>query len=189
MSWVAKIFSTLRAGSSRITRGLLLILWILGLSYVAVGALQGTLVDLVLSAGIGSELSNTSWVRLAQIEAYRRGKMEEEEGPKHCPTGDQLLSDFRRGQYGLPPVDGLLDVILPKWTSLINTHDGNCTREQRQDIFNAYQYLFSKMTELLRTLARSDGVDPKVYTINGAVLPPSFQLGGISNVRLSKNAL
>ncbi len=158
---------TLKATCSRFVRGLILLLWILGLSVVALGSLQGILAEFLLSAnlvvnplGIGG-IVKPEFVTLGSD--VQRG----------CPTGDDILVSFRYFETNLPPIEDVLDVVQPTWRSAVKP-PVPCGPSDQLSVYQTYHSLFTKVTERLRSLARNDNLDPKAVVIDATILPPEF---------------
>lgn len=170
-----------RAWFSRITRGSLLVIWILGLSLVALGSLEGSLADLLLTKGFVPELIGVGGVRYDIPPTLREAVIGEgfflkDPGTvRRCPSGDQILAQSRVFEGSPPPVDAILDALVPKWATAKNTETNQCTRDEAATIRQAYRYLFSKVGERLRAVARDTGADPKGIVIDGSALPPDFR--------------
>ena len=121
----SKIVSNLKSASSRFIRGLLLIIWILALSYVALGSLKGGLAKSLIATGGGSTyFDSTDAILSGKILNIYFGEKEKPQNPQKCPTGDFFLRDFRSFEINFPPIDALLDVIIPKWTVVKNKSQG-----------------------------------------------------------------
>ncbi len=168
-----------RSAISRLVRGLLLVLWILVLTLVALGSLQGSIADFLLSSGFGSGIyevpfRSVTFSATARVSGIVVGRSESQQ-VRRCPSADQVLWEFRAWQSNPPPVDAVLDVISPNWAGAISPKVGRCTEEDEQEIFTQYHRMFSKVGERMRSLARNDSGDPKLLVVDSSILPPSFK--------------
>jgi hypothetical protein len=168
MSALFSTLRTVRTVSSRFVRGFLLIVWICGLSLVALGSLEGSLANLILSRGLGAQSEGPRF--------YSMPRFDQQPGAlARCLTGPELLTRFRLFQDKSPPIDALLDVILPNWATIRRPSSGQCTDEEDQTEVQAYQSLFSKVAERMRSIARSESTDLKTFVVDVTILPPEFQ--------------
>lgn len=155
------------AATSRVTRGWLLFSWVVGLTVVALGSVDGSLADLLLE-----KRNSKSFLPDFDPIALRIAKQTETTA---CPSPDQVLYIFLREQDNAPPIVALLDAVFPQWGSILNPKEGRCTLEQQQRLQQTYRGQFSKVAERLRSYARDDATDPKSVVIDDTVLSPDFQ--------------
>jgi hypothetical protein len=156
----------LRLLLSRTLRGLVLLAWICVLSLVALGSLDGSLVERI-SSGAGSLFRPTAGFELALPAAAPSEALvaEGETEATRCPTGHDV--------YENAPVAALLDVVLPDWPFL-KSKNGGCTSAEADQIYESYYRLFTKVEARLRSLAASTGTDPKTLRADGSFLTPEF---------------
>jgi hypothetical protein len=90
---------------SRLVRGFLLIIWIVGLLVVALAPLEGTLSKVILSSRESVPL----------LVASKLGRISEAlpSNEKNCPNGSSVLSDFLEFVSHAPPIANILDDLLP----------------------------------------------------------------------------
>jgi hypothetical protein len=152
----------LAAWLSRLVRGIVLIVWILGLSLVALASLEGTLAKVILS----------SRESVPVVVASKFGHLADKLSPdeKVCPKGDDVLADFLYFENNAPPIAIILDDILPGWETI-----KKCGEARPHDVYSAYEDLFDKITVRLRSIARNENIDPKTVKIDNTSLPPAFQ--------------
>jgi hypothetical protein len=156
-----------RAWCSRLLRGYLLIGWIVGLTAVALGSLEGTISKLILSSTASTEDSRVALSNI-YFRSVRDTRSQEE---RHCPTGDVVLSQFTYFVEHAPPISPILDSILPKWVNVVS-----CTEIHDPDpAYRAYQTLFSKVAQRLQSIARNESTDQKTVKIDVTILPADLQ--------------
>jgi hypothetical protein len=165
MSTFLATLDAIRAGSSRLLRGTLLVIWIIVLTGVALGSLEGTLADLLLSGELWGGSSRSFGI--ARYSEF----IDRPQSTPRCLTGDELLTRHRLFEENSPPIGALLDALAPTWPTAKMT--GECSKEIQEKIGQIYRNLFAKAADRLRSVAQNDNIDLKILFVD--ILPPDFQ--------------
>jgi hypothetical protein len=145
----------------------LLIFWILGLAYVALGSLNGDISKLLLSMRLAPPIARFDDV------SFSFPTRPSSDQKRRCPLPREVLSRLYSYQEYPPPVDALLNVIAPGWAEVKATNDGQCTEDEAKRAFDTYADLSNRIWSRMRSLAGDETADPKLL-LDVAILPPNF---------------
>ena len=160
---------------SRVVRGLLLVLWIGILVSIALGSLNGSIADLLLSGSMGNRFDPFGISIFEERIRYLGVGRQENPSKKSCPSGSALFSRSYRFKENPPPIDAVLDLVMPTWASAVTTSDGLCNEDEVQRLAKDYEYLRNKVADRLHSLARDELTDPKTQVVDETILPPKFR--------------
>lgn len=140
-------FPAIAAKLNRLVRGFLLVLWISALSWFAFQSLPGNR-DLF-----------TATNQARPVYSFYLSP------PKECSV-HRILESYLKNRSDPPPIEAILDIVLPSWKEAIQCDDGR--------YWSLYWSLFSKVEDRLRSLALNEAKDPKNTTLDSQLLPPEF---------------
>jgi hypothetical protein len=151
-------------------------MWIIGLAGVALGSLDGTLSDYLISSRLfGNGVTQTVYTSGSGDFGAATSSTSNPLPQLPCTSGDQILRITSLTQENYPPVGVILYAIVPNWQDASMIKASCATVDDYYSVQSVYERLFDRVAERLRSIARSDNVDPKSFIIDVNFFPQQLR--------------